>query len=195
MAAIDLLKLKKDLARAFKGAASTAMASIDRKDKFEVGYAIIDEMRNLISKGVSPIAENGRFPAYKWAGRANAVMKVARGLTGDRKKRARQKAQDMKKGKYPYSVQYKYPSKRERPVNLFLSGDFLKDLEVRTRTNGVEVGFYKKKATEIEEGHRIGWNSQPKRPIIPQNDEQFNPSIYRRMLAVITSLVTKKFRT
>lgn len=38
---------------------------IDRATASEIGEEVVAEMRDLISKGISPIAGNGRFPRYK----------------------------------------------------------------------------------------------------------------------------------
>lgn len=38
---------------------------IDRETAKEIGEQVVDEMRDMISKGISPIAGNGRFPRYK----------------------------------------------------------------------------------------------------------------------------------
>ncbi len=192
---IDLQKFKDDFERELKKAAALALKQIDRKDKMEIGDAAIDEMKKVIAKGISPIKGVGRFEAYKWAGAANRITKIAKGLTGARKKSARQKASDLKKGKYPFSMKNKFPNKRERPVNLFLSGDQLSNLITKPTQSGLEVGYYDKLSAQKEQGHREGVNGQPRRPTIPKNGEEFSPSIYRRIVDVVTSIVGKKFRT
>jgi hypothetical protein len=115
-----------------------------------VGKAVVAEMKDMISKGISPVEETGRFPAYKHAG---------------------------EKGKYPDSVRHKYPEKRQRPVNLYLSGAMLDALTFRVLAarngNAVEVGYYDSDQAKKEEGHAIGWNGQPKRPTIPGPGQQF----------------------
>jgi hypothetical protein len=78
------------------------------------------------------------------------------------------------RGRFPgYKNKDKYPGKRKphRPVNLYLSGDFLNSLDsknVRT-SKGYQpsIGFRNEKSRKKEEGHRIGWNGQPERPVIP----------------------------
>jgi hypothetical protein len=192
---IDFNKFKKDIEREFKGAAAEGMALITNRDKETIGNAAIDEMKRLILKGVSPIEEFGRFPGYKWVSRANQALKVSRSLSGARRARAREKAADIKNKKYPYSVQKKFPDKRERPVNLFLSGDFLYDLIARAIPNGVEIGFATELSEKKESGHRVGVNAQPKRPIIPQGGESFSSSIYRRIVDTVTNVLRQKFRT
>ncbi len=80
-------------------------------------------------------------------------------------------------GRFPgYKKPEKYPGKRKnkRPVNLYLSGDFLGSLESKNikTTKGYQpsIGFRDKKSRDKEQGHREGANTQPKRPIIPDTD-------------------------
>lgn len=184
--AIDLRKFRKDLELETKAAANRFAKSVTPAEKQDIGQGVIKEMLEAIKKGISPIEGFGRFPAYKWAGRANAALKRAKTKSG------RRAAKDLKAGKYPYSVQGKYPDKKERPVNLFLSGDFLNALVARSRAFGVEIGFFDDLSAKKESGHRDGVNGQPRRPIIPQGQEQFTSSIYRRILKVVQEVFDRK---
>lgn len=181
--------------------------SFTREDRLNVGAAVIEEMKTLIEKGISPIAENGRFPAYKWAAARHALMQGARALSkksapitnllagkSARKRRSEIKAHATSSTQhgYPYSVQHKFPQKRERPVNLLLSGDMLSHLEAKPTATGVEIGFWDKLSALKEQGHREGVNDQPRRPIIPQGHESFSPSILRRLLAVVREIIGQK---
>lgn len=192
---LNFRKFKADLEREFKLTVHQAINKIDRRDMQKIGDAAIDEMKNLISKGISPIAGEGRFDAYKWVGKANAANKIARSLSKDRRKSARQIAKEVKKKGYPYSVRKDFPDKRERPVNLYLSGDFLKNLKATPLLSGVKIGFSDSLSSKKEQGHREGVNGQPQRPIIPNRDEEFNPSIYRRIVDTVVEVLRKKFRT
>jgi hypothetical protein len=122
--------------------------SKDEADK--LGKAVVEEMKDMISKGTSPIAGYGRFPGYLHAG---------------------------EKGKYPEKARRDYPSKRSRPVNLYLSGDQMRSLTskpfARGKGWGVEVGYWDSLSKKKEEGHRVGVNGQPSRPTIPQAGERF----------------------
>lgn len=118
--------------------------------------AILEKkIKDLISKGISPIEGDGRFPAYKAQLEKN-------------------------KKKYPDSVKKKFPNKRRRPVNLFLSGRFLKELKaIPKRINLIAVGFFSPYGQKLEQGHREQANGQGYRPIIPDTDagEDFALSI------------------
>lgn len=133
------------------------------RDAKELGQDLVSEMKSMISKGQSTIEGNGRFPGYK-------------------------RAQD--KDGYPNNVRKKHPQKRARPVNLFLSGDFLRDLVSQTFKGklgyGLQVGFFKPESVLKELSHRIGENGQPSRPVIPEANE--------RLAARLRVIISNKFR-
>lgn len=92
-----------------------------------------------------------------------------------------------------YKNPKKYPAskKRPRPVNLKLSGKFLREFSVTLkRFNVLEYGFFSQYGKNLEEGHRIGQNSQLKRPIIPQGNEKLVYSLE----ALILKIFKKYFR-
>lgn len=126
------------------------------EDAQRMGKEVVAEMKDLISKGISPIAGVGRFPPYKHAG---------------------------VKGKYPDNQKRKFPSKRSRPVNLFLSGKQMRALRFRVTRNkqgaGIEVGYFDSDEAKKEQGHREGVNDQPQRPTIPTGEEGFAEKIRR----------------
>lgn len=84
------------------------------------------------------------------------------------------------KGKFPkYKNPKRYPGKRKphSPVNLELTGQFLKSLDSRViksgKGYGVEVGYTNDLAADKERGHREGAKGQPKRPTIPKGKQKF----------------------
>lgn len=189
MSGIDFSKFQSDVLRVMKSKSQKALASINNKEKEVIGFAAIDEIKRLVSKGISPIAGNGRFEAYKGVSSAAALVKSVTSKVG------RRSAKQSKKSKYPYSVQNKFPEKRERPVNLFLSGDFLNSLEVKGTATGLLILIKDKLSIDKERGHREGSNGQPRRPIIPIGSEEFSPSIYRRIVDTVTLVLRQKFKT
>ena len=133
---------------------------IKKKEAVKLGEIILKLMRSLISKGLYPIKGKGRFKAYK----------------------------DLKK--YPKKVRYKYPDKGDRPVNLWLSGDFIKSLDVDTFKFtkggwGTKIRITGDKNKKKESGHRDGVNGQPKRPIIPSGNEKFAKKIQVKILSFL----------
>lgn len=123
----------------------------------KIADAIRVKMLSLISKGISPIDGNGRFDAYK----------------PNTKQRKR----------YPDTVKGKFPAKRRRPVNLNLSGKFLRALKAFPKSiNVITVGFFSEYGETLEQGHRTGANGQAERPIIPINGEGFTKVIRTEIL-------------
>lgn len=148
---------------------------IDQATSEVVGKSVIDEMKDMISKGISPVEGNGRFPAYLAQAKSNKAKKSKSSPGG------------AKKG-YPYSVQGRFPSKRDRPVNLFLSGDFLNNLIFKTvRIKGsfsTVIGFFDELSSKKEQGHRDGVHGQPSRPVIPKSQEGFAQRIQRILFQI-----------
>lgn len=196
---IDLEKMKQDVTRELQRVANKGIDSLSNADKQFIGDTAVYEMKGLISKGISPIADAGRFPGYKWVGRANQALKIARGLTKSRRKSARDKAKSISKNKYPYSAQKDFPGKKVRPVNLLLSGKFLANLLVRARPRGISIGFFSQPYIDIEGGHRTGGakgvNDQPQRPIIPQGSEQLSRSIYQKLVTALRDRIIKRLES
>jgi len=144
-------------------------APLQQKDYKEIGRRIVKSMKSLISKGLSPIRGGGfskRFPKYK--------------------------RQDDPRG-YPATVKSKYRTKKQRPVNLKLSGKFLDALSYKANSFGVTIGYFKNSEAKKEEGHRKGANTQPKRPTIPDasNRELFTATIQDEYLKVANSRVSQ----
>lgn len=151
-----------------QGKLENAHKFFDKEDAKELGEAVVLEMKTMIAKGMSPIRGVGRFPGYKHQG---------------------------KDGRYPKSVMSKYPNKKQRPVNLHLTGAMLSSLvskvvkgqvgpAVQIGYQGTFFGFRKSSAQKKEQGHREGVNGQPKRPTIPEGEEQFAAKIQSLILSM-----------
>lgn len=207
---IDMKKLERDLKKAYPEICDKVLKSVSANERKAIGEDLIEEIKSVVAKGASPIHGKGRFAAYKWAAMKNAIKKsyrdINKGLKGDKSKNAKNYKKNLKgrqldfesevKRHYPYSKQKEFPQKKERPVNLTLSGAFLKMLKVKTTKDGFEIGFYDSLSIKKEMGHREGVNGQPSRPIIPQDGEQFSSSIYRRLVKKLTEVIKrKKIRT
>lgn len=136
---------------------------LNKSVTLKANQAIKEEFKkkflNLISKGISPIEGNGRFPAYK-----------------DKKK---------------------YPGKKKppRPVNLKLSGKFLRGFKVVLKSiNIIEYGFFSKYGDDLESGHREGQNKQAKRPTIPKSNEKLAKSLELLILKIYRQYVNEYLR-
>lgn len=159
--------------------------SVNDRVASAIGYTVRQRMLSLIAKGLSPILGAGRFPEYK-------AVSVARSL---KKLNASKRAAKSSPRGYPYTAQVKrdFPNKRARPVNLFLSGDFLSNLTyaigVRAKARLVTVGFFDDPSKKKESGHREGVNGQPKRPIIPAASESFSEVIKLDILKIVKDAI------
>lgn len=122
--------------------------------------------------------------------------------TGGREKAKSDEALDKLKNRkfYPDSVQSQYPNKKRRPVNLYLSGDFLDNLGELTEDRklgkdfNVSLGF-KGKFAKYEQGHREMANGQGFRPIIPikEGNETFVVTIQKLYVDLIRQAI-KNYR-
>lgn len=201
-------KIAKDLEKELSDLIDTLKKKVSKAELDSIGDVAINEMKNLISKGISPIEGKGRFPEYKAAGSLKGAKATSKGLrdalrvgagkgANDRGIRAAlsQSTGNEKQAKlgYPYSVQKKYPKKRARPVNLELSGDMLDHLTKRSNAaeKSVEIGFYDQKSIKKELGHREGANTQPLRPIIPKANESLAQSIRVKIERAVQAIIDK----
>lgn len=130
-----------------------------------IGVATIDAMKNSISQGLSPVRGEGRFERYKNQGN---------------------------KDKYPGNVRDKYPSKKQRPVNLYLNGWYLSHLTywINKTKNYIGIGFSgktgvkqppPKKVRQYFETHNEGMHPDvPQRKHLPNDiGDTFTVSVER----------------
>ena len=138
-----------------------------------MGKAVVREMRGMISKGISPIRDIKRMEPYR----------------GGYKDRIRKKGSITVGG-----IKF---TKRLRPVNLKLTGKFLKALKskVERSVSGFSpiVGYFKQSEQLKEQGHREQKNDQGFRPTIPQAPrEQFALKIQQIILKFLNSALKKQ---
>lgn len=140
-----------------------ANVRVNQQVSAATGQLVVELMKDRIAKGISPIEGKPRFPGYK----------------------------DTKK--YPGGVKRKFPDKRNRPVNLRLSGKFLSDLRVisASAAGRIVIGFTSKYGKTLEQGHREGANGQRERPIIPEESEELAKSIRLAILKLYEQAVRK----
>ena len=135
------------------------ISKLSKKQLELLGDVVVAEIKDSVSKGISPIEGRQRFPAYK------------------------------KPDRYPGRVRKRFPRKRKRPVNLYLSGDFLSNLRFKVEKSSsfrtksrLRIGFFDRKSILKERGHREGAKGQPSRPIIPDRNEDFKRRIKISMI-------------
>lgn len=144
-----------------------AASNIGKSDISTIAKNVISEMKSLISKGISPIRTTGRFESYK------------------------------NPDNYPKKIQKKYPDKKNTPVNLKLTGKMLDQLKVTAIKLGsnpsFNIGYSSESAKKKELGHREGANGQPKRPTIPNENEEFAVSIQKIVVDEMIRRINKTF--
>lgn len=192
---LDIQALKASLNRELRRYKKEGIEQMTAAERRIVGQAGLAAMLDYISKGISPIEGMGRFPGYKWVDRINAQLKAVsrskskRLVTRAKKRFARANLKALQKTKYPYSAMRRYPDKKVRPVNLFLSGKFLRHVQLRFPNKGVSIGIYEQPYVKYEQGHREGVNTQPERPIIPQGTETFSRNIMNKIIDALRKTV------
>lgn len=93
----------------------------------------------------------------------------------------------------------RYPGNRKNksPVNLYLTGKFLADLQSKVINTAsgwrAEIGYNKQSEKVKEKGHRHGANGQPSRPTIPQVGlgETFASTIQQVYLKLFNSSIKR----
>lgn len=149
---------------------------VTRKEADQIGTQAVAIMRDLVSKGISPVKGPGlgtKFPAYKWS-------------KASKKERA---------DKYPYAVMKRYPDKKVTPVNLRLTGKQMASLNYDVLENpkgfAVSIGYDDTLSIKKESGHREGVGGQPSRPTIPvvPSGEEFAQKIQQAYLRVLNAAV------
>lgn len=210
-AASRAVNLRADLRREVeKTIRSEYKRKVTDSDLLEIGRLVIARMQRLIASGQSPVAGFGRFPEYKSRSNARELRRQARAAGSaarsagnaaqSKKLRATAKSLRSKAGKaqkkgYPDSLGEKALrkfGKKARPVNLKLSGAFLKDLEVQVRNRIIEIGYFDKLSAKKELGHREGANGQAVRPTIPLKSEKFNAVIDVEILRAIDRVLKRR---
>lgn len=207
-------KFKADLKKEIE---SAAKKELDRKLTSsalrDIGFRVIEKMKQQISRGISPVEGFGRFPEYKsrtsrrsakeTRKQARSLQKAARSTTNKAVKksiRARAKtlrgiASGQSKKGYPDNlpdIVKIATGKKARPVNLKLFGDFLDSLDVQLENKKILIGYFKESEAVKERGHREGANGQYVRPTIPLKGEQFNASVQAELLKAIDQVLKKR---
>lgn len=123
----------------------------------KIGNEVVAAIKALIATGQSPVRGFGRFEEYS---------------------ASRNRRQGKASG-YPFSVQRQFPGKKLKPVNLFLSGDMIDDLQARPNGASIPIGFSNKEQADKAVKHNSG-DKVPIRRILPNHrGEEFTVGITR----------------
>jgi hypothetical protein len=143
----------------------------------KVGEFIVEETKEFISKGVSPVLGEGKFEAYSGV----------RNRTGSGSRKSSQS-----NNRYPYNVRRKHPDKKASPVNLKLTGKMLSELKFRPQKQSVKVGFFDADMAKRAGTHNEGDPKKfiPRRHFLPTGSgEEFVVSIKRGLLDLFTDIL------
>lgn len=147
---------------------------------YKINAVVQREIVGNILAGRSPVRGEGRFAPYRAQRNTGSVRNV---LAGKRLS-ARTKANILagRRKFYPYSVMRKFPDKKLRPVNLFLSGKMLSFYRAQLKDNQIYVGIADVAPSKVkviakahQGGHTRGWF--PARPLVPQKGQTFTVGV------------------
>jgi len=146
---------------------------VDANTAKTLGSTVISLMNEAIAKGLSPVADWGRFAKY--AAQRNVTAKGKAGRS-------------QRKRLYPFNI------KPLNPVNLKVTGAFLETIKYqRSAKNGIELGHLKPddKTEALFEAHNEGLNKYvPQRKYLPnKKGELFIVSIMRAIRNVYSQRI------
>jgi hypothetical protein len=134
-----------------------------------LGRLVIKEMKRRIAKGLSPVKGEPKYAPYASKGKSKSGKNRGYPNTPDIKKR--------------------FPNKKSSPVNLELSGKWLKKLRFRRKIGGITVGWLNPTKLEkaLIETHNQGLHPHvPKRKVLPTDPgDDYAPSIKRIIKKVV----------
>lgn len=162
------VKIKNNSLNRFIDKLNTYKDVPNKSEANDIAEKMLKKIKELISVGISPISGR-KMPGYR----------------GSYK-------QGIKDGVYS-----KY-GKQQRPINLKLTGDFLKALNTKTKKAAnsqrysVIISIDGEKEVLKEKGHREGANGQAERPIIPKGSENFTQKVLVIFIEGINSAISKR---
>ncbi len=129
---------------------------INKKTKKRLGKFLDKETKERIEVGTSPVKGVGRFKPY-------AIQRKGSG--------------------YPRDVKRKFPSKKDRPINLHLDGTFLNNIGFKLTKFGIEYGLISKKKLmkDMFDTHNNGTHPHvPQRKFLPnKKGDKYTTSIMK----------------
>lgn len=131
----------------------------------KVGDLVVDEMKKSLGAGIPPIRGSRRFDVY-----------------------SESYSKQIKRG-HPEN-----PSKKIRPVNLFLSGKMLSFLKHRINGGKLEIGIINadQETQKIAIAHQTGTKNMPKRRFIPsRKGEKLTVTIDRAIKNLYVEIINR----
>jgi len=149
-----------------KGMNRLVSKPVTRDTAKKIGKTTVNTMLDMVSKGKNPIKKE-RLRIYSKSYKKQIKSQV--GL---------------------------FAGKAIRPVNLKLSGKFLKKLKFKVkgfaRKVSLRIGFFDRRSIKLEKFHRDG-TGNARRPIIPVGEEQFKAPINKAAKEIMIKDFLKRF--
>lgn len=135
------------------------------------------EIVATILRGQSPIAGEGRFVGYSPSYLTKIKFANSRKMSSD-----------------ITILRMRMNGKKQRPINLKLTGDMLGSIYTRTVANGLEVGF-KSKIAEYHNDLGAGRSKVIRRMLPNKPGEEFSKVIMKNIRDIYDSLLGKELQT
>jgi hypothetical protein len=146
---------------------------IDDAFRGEVGFIAVKLIKDLLSRGVSPVEGKGRLASYKNAAKYPGLN--------------RNKGKNLKRTTQPMTREaLAKTTKKQSPVNLKLTGDMLKSLSFKVKQGRIWIGFFDTKEAIKAKALQDGTANMAARPILPtEPGQQFAQTIWREILKAV----------
>lgn len=149
---------------------------VDRTEVFNsettkaLGREVVRATKEIVVNGRSPVEGEKRYPGY-------ASTRNGKG--------------------YPNTkpIKSKYPNKKTRPVNLTLSGRYLRAYTFRTQRASVRVGWFSpdKRLKDLIDTHQHGMHKHvPRRKVLPSDrGDRYVASVRRLIKNIVLARITR----
>jgi uncharacterized protein (DUF1330 family) len=154
------IKIKGSFVNAVKNVINQAKRKFNDSDTWE---PLVDDIREQITKGISPVAGGGRFKKY-----SDSYRKAIKART----------------------EQTAFKGGKVSPVDMTLSGEMMESLTAKKKTNTVVIEFEDKKA--VYHNNQGAGKSKVIRRLLPdQNGEKFNRKLLQTMRETVAEILRK----
>lgn len=167
---------------------------VERKGKY-----LTDAIKDLITKGISPVFGIRKFQRYSESYNEQIKGKLSFFTTKSKVvvPVIEEKTSNGKGKKKTYAKQGLGYNKKLRPINMTLSGKMLDSLKAGNRRDEAMIWFDDEKATYHNEGAKLWHGGElPKRRLLPTNDgERFHKNVFKLIRSYVGEAVERAFKS
>jgi hypothetical protein len=167
---------------------------VERKGKY-----LTDAIKDLITKGISPVFGIRKFQRYSESYNEQIKGKLSFFTTKSKQivPVIEEKTSNEKGKKKTYAKQGLGYNKKLRPINMTLSGKMLDSLKAGNKRDEAMIWFNDKKADYHNEGAKLWHGGElPKRRLLPTNDgERFHKNVFKLIRSYVGEAVEKAFKS